>query len=97
QLVEYLPGEPMLGLARPRSATNIVFAHLPAGGRAGLHPSPRAQSTVILAGCTCRATRRVRDMNPVPWVRTSACWQSSHSPTGREALEADRPASLPIR
>lgn len=49
-LVEYLPGEPMLGLASPRAATSIVFAHLPAGWRAGRHPSPRAQFTITLAG-----------------------------------------------
>ena len=48
--VEYLPGEPMLGLAQPRAATAIVFAHLPAGWRAGRHPSPRAQFTITLAG-----------------------------------------------
>ena len=50
RLVEYLPGEPMLGLAQPRAATTIVFAHLPAGWRAGRHPSPRAQFTITLAG-----------------------------------------------
>jgi hypothetical protein len=49
-LVEYLPGEPMLGLAQPRAATTIVFARLPAGWRAGQHPSPRAQFTITLAG-----------------------------------------------
>ena len=49
-LVEYLPGEPMLGLAQPRPATTIVFARLPAGWRAGRHPSPRAQFTITLAG-----------------------------------------------
>jgi hypothetical protein len=49
-LVEYLPGEPMLGLAQPRAATTIVFAHLPAGWRAGRHPSPKAQFTITLAG-----------------------------------------------
>jgi hypothetical protein len=49
-LVEYLPGEPMLGLAQPRAAATIVFAYLPAGWRAGRHASPRAQFTITLAG-----------------------------------------------
>ncbi len=49
-LIEYLPGDPMLGLAQPRAATTIVFARLPAGWRAGQHPSPRAQFTITLAG-----------------------------------------------
>jgi hypothetical protein len=49
-LAEYLPGEPMLGLAQPRAATAFVFVHLPAGWRAGRHPSPRAQFTITLAG-----------------------------------------------
>ncbi len=40
----------MLGLARPRAATAIVFARLPDGWRAGRHPSPRAQFTITLAG-----------------------------------------------
>jgi hypothetical protein len=49
-LVEYLPGEPMLGLAQSRAAATIVFAYLPARQPAGRHASPRAQFTITLAG-----------------------------------------------